>query len=311
MRYFNAFLIVVLIFGIAACNQPAGKSNNDNGKLNVVTTTTMITDLMKQIGGDKINVQGLMGAGVDPHLYKATESDVTKLYKADLIIYNGLHLEGKLDDILDKMNQGKQKTYAIGDAIPRDRLLKANNEYSHFDPHIWFDIQNWKLAADYAAKILQDADEKNAEVYQSNLEKYQAELDDLENMVTEQINTIPKDKQVLITAHDAFEYFGRSYGFEVKGLQGISTVSEAGAADVRNLADFIFERKIPAIFVESSVPVRNIRALQDAVNARGFEVKIGGELYSDALGTPGTLEGTYIGMYEHNVNTIASALNAE
>lgn len=308
MKIKNIIFLAFVTFVMFSCNQPSGESDSKSDKLNVVTTTTMITDLLKQIGGEKISVQGLMGAGVDPHLYKATESDVTKLYNADLIIYNGLHLEGKLDDIFEKMNKGKQKTYAIGDAIPKARLINAGNDYALHDPHIWFDIENWKLAASYIADILIKNDDKNSAYYEKNMEAYLTELDALQEMVVEELSKIPESKRVLITAHDAFEYFGRAYGLQVKGLQGISTVSETGAADVRNLADFIFDRKIPAIFVESSVPVRKVRALQDAVNARGFEVKIGGELYSDALGTPGTREGTYIGMYEHNVKTIAGAL---
>lgn len=308
MKKLNILAIALVVLIVAACNQGAKQPKSSSGKLQVVTTTTMITDLVKQIGGDKIELQGLMGAGVDPHLYKATESDVTKLYNADLIIYNGLHLEGKLNDIFEKMARGEQKTVAIGDAIPKDRLIKANADYAQFDPHIWFDIENWKIAARYVADVMAENDEKNKIQYEKNLEKYLGELDALQISVHEMISQVPEQQRVLITAHDAFEYFGRAYGFEVKGLQGISTVSETGAADVRNLADFIFDRKIPAIFVESSVPVRNIRALQDAVEARGFEVKIGGELFSDALGTHGTPEGTYTGMYEHNVKTISEAL---
>lgn len=308
MKKLNILAITLVIFLLAACNQGAKESDSKTGKLKVVSTTTMITDLVKQIGGDRIEIQGLMGAGVDPHLYKATESDVTRLYEADLIIYNGLHLEGKLDDIFEKMDKGEQQTVAIGDAIPKDRLIKANADYAQFDPHIWFDIENWKIAARYVAEVLGKNDEKNKVEYEKNLEKYLGELDALQISVQEMISKVPEQQRVLITAHDAFEYFGRAHGFEVKGLQGISTVSETGAADVRNLADFIFNRKIPAIFVESSVPVRNIRALQDAVEARGFEVKIGGELFSDALGTPGTPNGTYTGMYEHNVKTITDAL---
>lgn len=308
MKIKNLIFLTFAILMMVSCNQPTGESGSKSEKLKVVTTTTMITDLMKQIGGDKILVQGLMGAGVDPHLYKATESDVTKLYNADLIIYNGLHLEGKIDDIFDKMNRGNQKTYAIGEAIPEGRLLNASDDYAQHDPHIWFDIENWKIAARYAAELLSKNDGKNKVHYEKNLESYLDELDALQISVREMISKIPEKQRVLITAHDAFEYFGRAYGFQVEGLQGISTVSEAGAANVRNLANFIYERKIPAVFVESSVPVRNIRALQDAVNARGFELKIGGELFSDALGTPGTVEGTYTGMFKHNVKTIANAL---
>lgn len=311
MKKLNFILLAFAMMLLWACNQPAGGSGSESEKLKVVTTTTMITDLLNQIGGDHISVQGLMGAGVDPHLYKATESDVTKLHEAHLIFYNGLHLEGKLDEIFEKMNSGSQKTFAIGEAIPKQRLLKANEEYAQFDPHIWFDIENWKNAAKYVANVLGEQDQKHKADYDKNLERYLTELDNLQTSMLNMIEEVMQEKRVLITAHDAFEYFANAYGFRVKSLQGISTVSEAGAADVRKLADFIFEQKIPAVFVESSVPVRNIRALQDAVNARGFEVQIGGELFSDALGTPGTPEGTYTGMYEHNVKTIVSALTAK
>ena len=305
-------LFAVLVVIGFSCNQPGSNENNDgDDKLSVITTTTMITDLAKQIGGDAINVQGLMGSGVDPHLYKASEGDVSKLYTANVIIYNGVHLEGKMDDILKKMNSATRKTYAIADVIPEQNLIKPNSEYSHHDPHIWFDIDNWKLAANYVAKILSENDSKNQELYAKNLAKYLLELDGLKSSVTAKIDKVPTEKRVLITAHDAFEYFGKAFNFEVVGLQGISTVSEAGAADVRNLAELITTRKIPAIFVESSVPKRNIEALEAAVKARGYQVEIGGELYSDALGTAGTIEGTYIGMYEYNVKTIVEALGKE
>ena len=307
-RYFFILGIAVLVI-VTACNQSSTKSEEQSsGKIKVVTTTTMITDLLHQVGGDQIIVQGLMGSGVDPHLYKATESDVTKLYEADIIIYNGLHLEGKLVDILEKMQSSSQKTYAIGDAIPEQKLINANAEYAQHDPHIWFDINNWKLAAQYVAQILTENDPENAAFYKERMSTYLNDLAQLQNEVKQSIAGLETEKRVLITAHDAFEYFGRAYNFEVVGLQGISTVSEAGAGDVRKMADFIFERKIPAIFVESSVPVRNIQALRDAVQARGMDVKIGGELYSDALGSSGTAESTYIGMFRYNVATIVDAL---
>jgi manganese/zinc/iron transport system substrate-binding protein len=308
----NILLLIAAIIIIAGigCNQDREKSGEaGNEKLSVVTTTTMITDLLNQIGGHSISISGLMGAGVDPHLYKATESDVTRLYKADIIFYNGLHLEGKLDDILGKMSGSTRKTYAIGDAIPENYLMKADASYAQFDPHIWFDIQIWKMAAGYVAEILSAHDEKNKDVYESNLKKYLEELDALEATLKKLISELAPGQRVLITAHDAFEYFGRSFQFEVVGLQGISTVSEAGVADVRALANLIIERKIPAIFIESSVPVRNIEALLAAVKAKGFDVKTGGELYSDALGSKGTTEGTYTGMYLHNVTTIVDALS--
>jgi len=307
-RAIKLIFAVLIVLGFS-CNQPENKENSDGDKLSVITTTTMITDLAKQIGGDAIDVQGLMGSGVDPHLFKASEGDVSKLYGADVIIYNGVHLEGKLDDILKKMNSSSRKTYAIGDIIPEQNLIKPNAEYAQHDPHIWFDIDNWKLAANYVAKILSENDPKNKDLYANNLANYLVKLDELKSSVSTMIERVPVEKRVLITAHDAFEYFGKAFKFEVVGLQGISTVSEAGAADVRNLAELITNRKIPAIFVESSVPKRNIQALEAAVSARGYHVEIGGELFSDALGTTGTIEGTYIGMYQYNVKTIVDTLS--
>jgi manganese/zinc/iron transport system substrate-binding protein len=310
MKKINVTYLLLLIVILFSCNRSSEEAKSDigNEKLKVVTTTTMITDLLKQLAGDRIELNGLMGPGVDPHLYKASEGDVSKLFSADVIFYNGLHLEGKMADLFEKMQKQGKKTYAIASAIPQSSLINVGAGDSHHDPHIWFSVSNWRMAAKYVAELLIKHDKKNVGFYTTNLNKYLDELSELSTFNIGKIGTIPENKRVLITAHDAFEYFGREYGFEVKGLQGISTVSEAGAADVKELANFIAERKIPALFIESSVPHRNIEALQAAVESRGFDVKIGGELFSDALGSAGTPEGTYIGMYKHNVKTIADAL---
>ena len=302
-------LLIAFIF-LASCGQVGqdGKTRNENEKLKVVTTTTMVTDLLTQLAGNKIELNGLMGPGVDPHLYKASEGDVAKLFNADIIFYNGLHLEGKMVEIFEKMQEQGKHTFAVAEAIPESDLITVDASSSHHDPHIWFSVSNWKLVASYVTQQLIKRDQKNLDYYDANLKKYLSELEKLSEFNIEKIAQVPDAKRVLITAHDAFEYFGREYGFEVKGLQGISTVSEAGAADVKNLANFIAERKIPALFIESSVPHRNIEALQAAVESRGFDVKIGGELFSDALGSAGTTEGTYIGMYKHNMSTISDAL---
>ena len=302
-------LLIAFIF-LASCGQVGqdGKTRNENEKLKVVTTTTMVTDLLTQLAGNKIELNGLMGPGVDPHLYKASEGDVAKLFNADIIFYNGLHLEGKMVEIFEKMQEQGKHTFAVAEAIPESDLITVDASSSHHDPHIWFSVSNWKLVASYVTQQLIKRDQKNLDYYDANLKKYLSELEKLSEFNIEKIAQVPDAKRVLITAHDAFEYFGREYGFEVKGLQGISTVSEAGAADVKNLANFIAERKIPALFIESSVPHRNIEALQAAVESRGFDVKIGGELFSDALGSAGTPEGTYIGMYKHNMSTISDAL---
>jgi manganese/zinc/iron transport system substrate-binding protein len=280
----------------------------DNGKLNVVTTTSMITDLVKNIGGDSINVQGLMGSGVDPHLYKASEGDVSKLVNADIIFYNGLHLEGKLVEVFEKMGSATKTPIALADELDETTLIGSDYFASNYDPHVWFDIDYFKQFAEKVAVILSEKDPKNKAVFEANKVSYISELERLQNKVKSVIETLPKDKRILVTAHDAFNYFGKAYGFEVVGLQGLSTATEAGVQDVQKLAAFIIEKKIKAIFVESSVPKRTIEALQAAVKSKGHDVEIGGTLYSDALGNAGTLEGTYIGMFTYNVNTIVNAL---
>jgi manganese/zinc/iron transport system substrate-binding protein len=309
-KIFLYILIITTFFGLNSCQGFGAKERFVSGsqKLRVVTTTTMITDLLQQIGGDAIRVDGLMGAGIDPHLYKAGEGDVMLLHKAHLIFYNGLHLEGKLEHVFGKMNEQYEIAFAVGNALPKESLLLADDDYGYYDPHIWFDIDLWKISAQYVAKKLIQIDSVNADYYQERLPHYLNSLDELKGEIRQILNTIPEDKRVLITAHDAFRYFGRYNNFEVVSLQGISTVAEAGAADVKNLSALIYRRKIEAIFVESSVPRRNIQSLIDAVRARGFQVKIGGELFSDALGNKGSFEGTYIGMYIHNAKTIAGGL---
>jgi len=301
-------LIVVLglLIAVTSCKNTDQKSGD--GKMYVVATTTMVHDLVKNIGGDRIKSDGLMGPGVDPHLYRASESDVSKLSNADVIFYNGLHLEGKLVDVFEKMNRLGKDIYPVADTIKEGNLIPSADYASSYDPHIWFDINLWKKAAHFIADKLTKHDPKNREYYQSNLKNYISEMDSVQKEINSLIDQVPKDKRILITAHDAFNYFGKAFGFEVVGLQGISTASEAGVRDVQKLADMIVKNKIGAIFIESSVPRRNIEALQEAVKSRGFEVEIGGELYSDALGTRGTEEGTYTGMFMHNVKTIVEAL---
>lgn len=307
--YRQLIWVFVIVWLIALCSCSDLSSNGEqSGKLTIVTTTTLLTDLVSQIGGDSVIVTGLMGPGVDPHSYKATEGDVFKIIHADLVMFNGLMLEGRLDEIFRKMQQRNIHAIAISDALDEQHLRRISAETQQFDPHIWFSVINWKTAATFVAEQLSLADIANRDYYIANLSKYHAELDELADYIRGSIARVPPAKRVLITAHDAFGYFGDEFGFEVIGLQGISTVSEAGAADVRELANVIVNRQIPAIFVESSVSDRSIRALQEAVTSRGFRVDIGGTLYSDALGTQGTPEGAYIGMFKHNIRTITFAL---
>ncbi len=299
------YTLLVLISLLFSCGK---KQKESNGKLQVVTTTTMITDMVKAIGGDKIIVKGLMGSGVDPHLYKASEGDVSKLAEADIIFYNGLHLEGKLEDIFEKMRHLGKQTVAVGESVDKSALIASENFASNYDPHIWFDPTKWHNCITLVTDELVKLDPKNALTYKSNAKKYDTEVEQLYHDNWNVINEIPIEKRILVTAHDAFNYFGQVYDFEVVGLQGLSTATEAGVKDVQNLANLIIEKQVKAIFVETSVPKRTIEALQASVKAKGHEVKIGGELFSDALGNPETPEGTYIGMYKHNVSTIVNAL---
>jgi len=302
MKKITAILIITTL--IYSCKN----ETKTNGKLNIVTTTSMITDLVKNIGGDIINVQGLMGSGVDPHLYKASEGDVSKLANADLIFYNGLHLEGKLVEVFEKMKYQNIKTVAIAEIIDKKTLIGSDYFQSNYDPHIWFDITYWKQSTQYVIEKLSELIPEEKETFKTNGNAYLEQLNTLETKLKAIIETLPKDKRVLVTAHDAFNYFGRAFGFEVVGLQGLSTATEAGVQDVQKITAFIIEKNIKAIFVESSIPKRTIEALQAAVNSKGHHVEIGGTLYSDALGNAGTIEGTYIGMFEYNVNTIVNAL---
>lgn len=302
-------LVVFIGFASAILNGCAGQAQAEaDGKLNIVATTTMLADLTGIIGGDKVNVTGLMGPGIDPHLYQASAGDVTKMQEADIVVYNGLHLEGKMGDVFASLAEQDRAIICIEDGLDPAMLLTDENDSEQYDPHIWFDVGIWKDAADYAASQLSEIDPDNAEYYTQNLDSYLSELDELDQYIKERVEELPENQRVLVTAHDAFRYFGKAYGFEVMGLQGISTDAEAGTADVSNLADFIAENQIKAIFVESSVPAKNIEALQAAVESRGFEVAIGGELYSDALGDEASGHHTYILTVKANIDTIVDAL---
>ena len=299
------YLYIALCIVVLGCKQ---KEASTKERLQVVTTTTMITDLLRNIGGDRIEVIGLMGSGVDPHLYKASEGDVNKLFNADVVIYNGIHLEGKLEEVFEKMQQQNKSTIAVSDAIDKSTLIASEFFASNYDPHIWFDIGNWEQITVFVVNQLSELDAKNAPFYKKNGAVYLEKLAALKIQVTGMIAEIPVEKRILVTAHDAFNYFGRAFRFQVVGLQGLSTATEAGVKDVQRLAAFIISKKVNAVFVESSVPKRTLEALQESVRAQGHQVEIGGVLFSDALGDSGTLEGTYIGMYLHNVQTIIRSL---
>jgi manganese/zinc/iron transport system substrate-binding protein len=306
----KSFLLVFLSL-LVACSPATQAGDEDSGSpIQAVATIGMITDIVQIVGGERVEVAGLMGPGVDPHLYKASEGDVALLANADIIFYNGLHLEAQLGEVLERM-QAQASTVAVTDGIDRSLLLTPPEFQGAADPHVWFDVTLWMAAVETVRDSLSELDPEGAEMYAQNSSNYLSELEDLHQYVQSQAERVPGDKRVLITAHDAFNYFGRAYGFEVRGLQGISTATEVSTADVQELAAFIVERQIPALFVESSVPQRTIEAVQAAVRSQGFDVQIGGQLYSDAMGDPGTPEGSYTGMVRHNIDTIVAALLGE
>jgi manganese/zinc/iron transport system substrate-binding protein len=300
-------ILVVLALGASfGCSGPSPHPPDD-GRLRVVATTGMIADAARQIAGEHAEVVALMGPGVDPHLFKASEGDVRRLAEADLILHNGLHLEGKLGEVFAKLGAGRPVVAVSRDLAP-ERLRAPDDGSGAHDPHLWFDVRLW---ADTLAPITQALAElapPHAEAFRANAERYRQELLALDAWVEQRIAEIPAERRVLVTAHDAFGYFGRRYAIEVRGLQGLSTVTEAGLGDVDRLVETITARKVKAVFVESSVPRRAIEAVQAACRAAGHEVAIGGELYSDAMGAAGTPEGTYVGMVRANVETIVGAL---
>ena len=302
-------LIIPLALALAACGGAAEAEDADD-RLRVVTTTGQIAATVNRVGGEHVSVTSLMGPGTDPHLYKASARDVEKLRAADVVFFNGLFLEAQMEEIMEQMAE-RQTVVAVSAGIDPAELLPSANYADEFDPHIWFDVTLWMQTVEQVRDTLIEADPANAAGYEANAAAYLAELAELHAYVQARAAVVPDEQRVLVTAHDAFNYFGRAYGFEVLGLQGISTAAEAGTGDVQDLADFIAERRIPAVCIESSVPVRNVEAVQAAVRDRGFDVTIGGSLFSDAMGDTGTPEGTYVGMVRYNIDTIVTALNSE
>lgn len=277
------------------------------GQIDVVATTGMIADAALNVGGGLVAVKALMGPGVDPHSYRQTRSDIVALTRANLVLWHGLYLEAQMEELLLKL-ASRGNVAAVGEAVPVEQLI-AHEDYSgKFDPHVWMAPELWTHAVRAVEAALTRTAPEHADTFAANAETYLAEIDRLSTYARDAVATVPQDARVLVTAHDAFGYFGRAYGFEVVGIQGISTESEAGLDRIRTLVDMLVNRRIGAVFVESSVSDRNIRALVEGAAARGHEVRIGGELFSDAMGEPGTYEGTYPGMIDHNVTTIAGAL---
>lgn len=282
-----------------------------NEQYQIVATVGMIEDVARSVAGDRAEVIGLMGAGVDPHLYKPTRSDIRRLMGADVIFYNGLLLEGKMADSLIRAATGGKKVHAVTELLDEQYLLEPEEFEGLYDPHVWMDPDAWSRTIDVIRDKLTEFDAEGADSYKRNAEAYRARLSELDAYAERVLSSVPESQRVLVTAHDAFNYFGRRFGYEVVGIQGLSTESEAGVRDIENLVDLLVARNIGAVFVESTVSDRNIKALIAGAKARGHTVVVGGELFSDAMGNAGTYEGTYIGMIDHNVTTIARALGGE
>lgn len=296
-------LILFLVIGLTRCNQ---NDTVNSGKPKIVVTTGMIGDIVSNIGGDSIDVTALMGPGVDPHQYTAVQSDLRKLQEANIIFYNGLHLEGKMVSVFEKMKRNKA-VYAVSDGLDESDLRRLDEDNAH-DPHIWMNVALWRKAAEYTTARLCEHFPSMASYFKNRASIYIDRLNELDNQVKKDIMSIPENQRVLITAHDAFSYFGSAYNIEVVGLQGISTVSEAGIKKAQNLTNLIIDRKITAIFVESSVPTKRMERLVESCRESGHEVRIGGNLYSDAMGAPGSSADSYEGMIRANVKTIVDAL---
>ena len=305
MRNFFSLLVpAILLAGLMACNEP---SSEENSLPKIVATTGMIADAVEHVVGDKATVESLMGPGVDPHLYKPVQSDRTALNEADVIFYNGLRLEGKFEEIFEMLSEQKP-VHPVSNGIAEASLLKDPGYDDAFDPHIWFDVSLWILAVEEINTVMQDFDPENADYYQANTDAYKRTLNDLHVEVGTLIAEIPDKRRVLITTHDAFSYFGRAYALEVRGLQGISTATEVGLRDIEDMVDFITENGIPAVFVESSASTHTLEKVIEGCESNGHSVINAGTLYADAMGEPGTDEGTYIGMVRYNANAVHDGL---
>ncbi|MFG0292291.1 MAG: metal ABC transporter solute-binding protein, Zn/Mn family [Phycisphaerales bacterium JB050] len=311
MRWMVLAAVVLGVIGLSACSGLAERGEDAGGKrLKVVATVGMIGDVVREVAGERAEVSVLIGEGVDPHLYRATRSDLAKVLGADAVFYNGLHLEGRMTEALEK-GDGSQVVVAVAEGIDPSLILTVAGTDAGHDPHVWMDPSAWAQTVGVIRDALVELDPEGKAVYEANAAAYAAKLDELDAYAERVLSSVPEGQRVLVTAHDAFGYFGRRYGFEVVGIQGISTESEAGMRDIERLVSLLVEREIGAVFVESTVSERNVRSLIDGAAARGHTVLVGGELFSDAMGEAGAYEGTYIGMIDHNVTTIARALGGE
>jgi manganese/zinc/iron transport system substrate-binding protein len=302
-------MLVVALLAAAPLGLPQARAADRT--LTVVATTGMVADLVRAVAGGRAEVSALMGEGIDPHLYKPTRSDTARLLRADLIFFNGLLLEGKMTDAFARLSEGGKPVVAVAEALSKDRLIAPPEFEGAFDPHVWMDVDAWIQGLEPVREALTRIDPAGAAIYAGNAKAYEEKLRELDGYARKVLGTVPASARVLVTAHDAFNYLGRAYGIEVRGIQGISTESEAGLKAIEELVALLVERRVPAVFPETSVSDRNVRALVEGAAARGHKVALGGALFSDAMGAPGSYEGTYIGMIDHNVTTIARALGGE
>jgi len=302
----NFGFALAVIYGFVAVSATGASAK----PIDVVATTSMIADAARQVAGDRAKVTALMGPGVDPHSYRQTRSDIAAMARADLVLWHGLYLEAQLEEFFLDLEK-RRNVIAVGEAIDKSKLLSHAQYKGRYDPHVWMDPQLWETVVLAVRDALIKTDPEGEATYRANADKHIADIEKLITYMQSVTKTVPEKSRVLLTAHDAFSYFGRGYDFEVLGIQGISTESEAGLRRVEELVDTIVDRKIAAVFVESSVPERNVRALIEGAAARGQKVEIGGTLFSDAMGEPGTYEGTYIGMIDHNATLITRALGGD
>lgn len=305
----GALVAALVATGCGAVGQGTGGGGGD-AELEVAATTNIVADTVREVGGDRVAVTGLMGPGVDPHLYKASAGDVETLRDADAIFYGGLFLEGKMAEVLAELS-GSVPSVAVAEAVPPERLLAPPADAApeeEFDPHAWFEPSLWRYAVIAIRDQLSELDPDGAQAYEANADRLLSEMRELERYGRQRIGAIPERQRVLVTSHDAFRYFGRAFDIDVVGIQGISTADEATTADVDRVADLIADRRVRAVFVESSVPQQTIDAVVAAAAQRGQEVEVGGELFSDAAGEQGTPEGTYLGMVRFNIDAISEAL---
>lgn len=298
---FTAFLLIAL--------QSPRFTYGQQAPLRVVTTTSIIGSVTSQIAGEDVLVESLMGAGIDPHLYKPSPGDLRKLSEASLVLYNGLHLEGKMSELLEKL-AARKPVVAVTHSIPQEKLRKTGEGGANIDPHVWLDVELWTTATQSIRDALIQVDPSGAERYTSRFNALQSELLSLHNWCKIELDKIPAPRRILVTAHDAFGYFGSAYQVKVLGIQGVTTDSEASLREINTLVNTLVEQRIPAVFIETTISPKTVQALIEGARARGHTVRIGGELFSDALGTVGTPAGSYQGMIRHNVTTITQALGA-